>query len=371
MCGNGIRVFAKYLVDRGLRRGDAIAVQTLGGIKHVETVRDDDGLFVSARVDMGEPVLAAVEIPTTLPGDPVLDARLTTGLGDVAVTCVSMGNPHAVLWVDDVDEAPVTTLGPAIEELDAFPRATNVEFAQVADPGRIRLRVWERGVGETLACGTGACATLVAGVLTGRCGRSAIVELPGRRAAHRVARGRQRLHDGPGRGRVRGRVAHPGRGLDAPRTGRSRPAARVGGVTMCPTPGRAPGVDTRLRREDPSVVRTANRIANLPPYLFAEIDRKVGAEDGAGHRRHLAGHRRPRPPHARAHRRGDGPRDPRPEEPPVPELLRLAAVPRGVLGVDEAPLRRRRRPEHRDARPDRQQGGHRARSSSPSSTPAT
>jgi diaminopimelate epimerase len=156
-----------------------VAVQTLGGIKLVEVITDDEGSFASARVDMGEPVLDAARIPTTLPGEPVVDAPATTAAGDVSVTCVSMGNPHAIVWVDDVDEAPVTTLGPLVETADVFPRKTNVEFAQVTAPDRIRLRVWERGVGETLACGTGACATLVAASLTGRTGRRATVELPG------------------------------------------------------------------------------------------------------------------------------------------------------------------------------------------------
>lgn len=179
MCGNGVRVFAKYLDDAGRVNGDTIAVQTLGGIKRIDILRDEKGAFSLARVDMGTPVLDAAGIPTTLPGDPVVDALVTTDAGDVRVTCVSMGNPHAIVWVDDVDSAPVTTTGPLVEAAPVFPRKTNVEFAQVVDSGRIRLRVWERGVGETLACGTGACATLVAAALTGRTGRSATIELPG------------------------------------------------------------------------------------------------------------------------------------------------------------------------------------------------
>jgi diaminopimelate epimerase len=179
MCGNGVRVFAKRLVDTGLVTGDSVAVQTLGGVRHIEIERDADGAFALARVDMGAPALARSDIPTTLPGDPVVDATVQTGLGAFAVTCVSMGNPHAVVWVDDVETAPVTTVGPLIECADVFPRKTNVEFAQVVSEDDIRLRVWERGVGETLACGTGACATLVAAVLTGRTGRTATIELPG------------------------------------------------------------------------------------------------------------------------------------------------------------------------------------------------
>ncbi|HEY5506753.1 MAG TPA: diaminopimelate epimerase [Coriobacteriia bacterium] len=179
MCGNGIRCFARHLVDNGLAEGDTIAVQTLGGIRKIEVIRDEYGEFEAARVDMGAPVLAAADIPTTLPGDPVIDRTVSTKLGDVTVTCVSMGNPHAIIWVDDADAAPVLTMGPLVETAAAFPNKTNVEFAQVIDTENIRLRVWERGVGETLACGTGACATLVAAALTGRTGRSATIELPG------------------------------------------------------------------------------------------------------------------------------------------------------------------------------------------------
>jgi diaminopimelate epimerase len=184
MCGNGVRVFVRYLVDRGIVSGDVVNVQTGSGIKSVSVERDSDGGFALARVDMGEPTLTAVLVPTTLPGHPVLDAPLATDMGEVRVTCVSMGNPHAVIWVDDVDAAPVTELGPIVETHPAFPRGTNVEFAQLLGRGnddveRIRLRVWERGVGETLACGTGACATAVAAALAGRTGRTVIVELRG------------------------------------------------------------------------------------------------------------------------------------------------------------------------------------------------
>jgi diaminopimelate epimerase len=179
MCGNGVRVFAKYLADNGLITGDSVVVQTLGGLKPIDIVRDTDGAFLLARVDMGAPVLGAADVPTLLPGDPVIDATVHTGLGDVVVTCVSMGNPHAVTWVADVDTAPVTTVGSLVETSPVFPRKTNVEFAELTGKDRIRLRVWERGVGETLACGTGACATLVAAALTGRTSRSATIELPG------------------------------------------------------------------------------------------------------------------------------------------------------------------------------------------------
>ena len=180
MCGNGVRCVAKYLVDNGLVTGDRVGVQTLGGVYEIDVARDADGRFEVATVDMGEPVLLPALIPTTLPGeDSVVAAPLTIAGETWEVTCVSMGNPHAIVWVDDVDAAPVTTIGPLIETDPAFPRRTNVEFASVTTEGLIRLRVWERGVGETLACGTGACATVVAASLAGLVDRAAAVELPG------------------------------------------------------------------------------------------------------------------------------------------------------------------------------------------------
>jgi diaminopimelate epimerase len=180
MCGNGIRCFAKWLVDRSLVDGDTLTVQTLGGAKTIEVERCEDGTMALARVDMGEPVLDLAAVPAKLDGMTAVDYPIETAAGTVNVTIVSMGNPHAVIWVDDVDTAAVDTIGPLVENHPAFPRKTNVEFAQaLPDEHRIRLRVWERGVGETLACGTGACAALVASVLGGRTTRTVTVELPG------------------------------------------------------------------------------------------------------------------------------------------------------------------------------------------------
>ncbi len=184
MCGNGIRCFAKYAVDHGLVTGETLRVETLAGVRPVEVARDADGRMEAATVDMGQPALAPADIPTTLapvrPDDgAVIGVPVTTGLGTFRVTCVSMGNPHAIVWVDDVDEAPVETVGPLIENHPAFPQRTNVEFAQIAGDGVIRLRVWERGVGETLACGSGACAAVVAASLEERVAREAVIELPG------------------------------------------------------------------------------------------------------------------------------------------------------------------------------------------------
>ncbi len=181
MCGNGVRCFAKYLVDHGLIAEDVndIRVQTLGGVRPLTVTRAADGTMDTATVDMGVPILSAPDIPMALAADVVLDHPIETEVGTFAVTAVSMGNPHAVIWVDDVDTAPVHTVGPIIETHPLFPAKTNVEFAQSVSDDHIRLRVWERGVGETLACGTGACATLVAAVLGCSVGREATIELPG------------------------------------------------------------------------------------------------------------------------------------------------------------------------------------------------
>jgi len=186
MCGNGIRCFAKYVVDHGLvpAEQDTVRVETSIGVLDVALTRDYDGTLALATVDMGKPILEPALIPTAMRcggnEDMVIGCDLETELGTVPVTPVSMGNPHCVVFVDDIDEAPVHTLGPAIETHPAFPRKTNVEFAQVLeDEDIILLRVWERGVGETLACGTGACAATVATALNCRGGREATVELPG------------------------------------------------------------------------------------------------------------------------------------------------------------------------------------------------
>ncbi|MDP2233796.1 MAG: diaminopimelate epimerase [Actinomycetota bacterium] len=181
MCGNGIRCFAKYVVDHGMVAADAetLRIETLGGIKPITFTRESDGTLAMATVDMGEPVLTPSDIPSTFSGAQVFQCPIETEYGTYEITAVSMGNPHAIIWVDDVEEAPVDTVGAAIENDPHFPRKTNVEFAQLMEDQTIRLRVWERGVGETLACGTGACATLVAATLACLVGRSATIELPG------------------------------------------------------------------------------------------------------------------------------------------------------------------------------------------------
>jgi len=203
MCGNGIRCFAKYVVDHGLipAEQETLAVDTLGGIKPITITRAEDGTMALATVDMGEPVLAPGRIPTEVPcgevEDMVVSCPLETDLGTYDVSCVSMGNPHCVLWVSDIDSAPVAELGPLIENHPAFPNKTNVEFAQMASDDVIRLRVWERGCGETLACGTGACATAVVASLTLRSGRQTTVELLGGELEIRWAENDHVLMTGP------------------------------------------------------------------------------------------------------------------------------------------------------------------------------
>lgn len=181
MCGNGARCFAKYVVDHGLVPGEAtsLVIETFGGLKPVTFTRDDDGRLVTATVDMGVPLFAPEQIPADFEGSLIYDCPLDTPFGTFDLTAVNMGNPHVIIWVEDLDGAPVETVGPFIATHERFPHGTNVEFAQLIDPTTIRMRVWERGVGETLACGTGACAVLVAGTLSCRVGREATIELPG------------------------------------------------------------------------------------------------------------------------------------------------------------------------------------------------
>jgi diaminopimelate epimerase len=181
MCGNGIRCFAKYLYDRGLTGGADIPVETGAGLLHLQVTPGPDGRAASVRVDMGRPVLTPAHIPTVLRegADPIVDAPLELGDRTLKVTTVSMGNPHAVTFVDDVRAYPIEAVGPQVERHPAFPRRINTEFVQVVSDGEIIFRVWERGAGATLACGTGACAAVAAGVLSGKTGRRVLVHLPG------------------------------------------------------------------------------------------------------------------------------------------------------------------------------------------------
>jgi diaminopimelate epimerase len=178
MCGNGVRCVAKYVSDHGIVRKPRLRIETGRGVLTLD-LESRNGKVERVRVNMGAPILEAAEIPTTLPGDPPTNVPLRVQHQTYSVTCVSMGNPHCVLYVEGVERAPILELGPLIETDPHFPRRTNVEFVQVLSRDEVRMRVWERGSGETLACGTGACAVAVAGVLTERTGRRLLAHLRG------------------------------------------------------------------------------------------------------------------------------------------------------------------------------------------------
>jgi len=172
-CGNGARCFARFVRDKGLTQKDVIPVETAAGI--IELHLTDDG---QVRVNMGRPRFAPAELPFVAEAEQA-EYELEVEDERLAIGAVSMGNPHAVLRVDSVDTAPVERLGPAIESHKRFPERANVGFMEVVSPGRIRLRVYERGAGETLACGTGACAAAVVARRWNLTGERSIVELPG------------------------------------------------------------------------------------------------------------------------------------------------------------------------------------------------
>jgi diaminopimelate epimerase len=192
MCGNGVRCLAKYVYDHGIAKKDNLAIETGRGI--LKLALEVSAAKVSrVRVDMGEPILEAAKIPTTIVAERVVNAPLPDLGGELAMlgdwqtacgvdprmTCVSMGNPHVVLYCRDVAKVPLEFVGPVIERAAIFPRRINVHFVQVHSPGEATMRTWERGSGITLACGTGACAVCVAGVLTGNTGRKLLAHLPG------------------------------------------------------------------------------------------------------------------------------------------------------------------------------------------------
>jgi diaminopimelate epimerase len=178
MCGNGVRCVAKYVYDHGLVRKPTLSVETGRGVLTLE-LEVSGGTVRQVRVDMGEPILDAARIPTTLPGNPPTEAVLSLPDRSLSVTSVSMGNPHCITFVEAITDELVHGVGPHIEKHAAFPRRTNVEFVRVNRPDDVTMRVWERGSGETLACGTGACAVAVAGVVTGRTQRRITVHLVG------------------------------------------------------------------------------------------------------------------------------------------------------------------------------------------------
>lgn len=179
MCGNGVRLFARYVYEHGYTRERDMEIETLAGIIRPR-LRLRGRKITGVRVDMGEPKLRSSEIPMKGPDrERVLRERIRVVGRRYEITAVSMGNPHCVIFVDNADTAKVEEVGPAIERHDLFPRRTNVEFAQIVGDGEIAMRVWERGAGETLACGTGASAVLVAAVLNGLSPRKATIHLRG------------------------------------------------------------------------------------------------------------------------------------------------------------------------------------------------
>lgn len=180
MCGNAIRCVAKYLWDREMVRKEEIHIETLSGIKTC-WVHAVEGLADTVTVDMGSAVLAPAKIPVNLAGDVIVRRNTEVAGGIYEITCVSMGNPHCIVFGEDPDGLDLESLGPAFEHDPLFPERVNTEFVQVLGPNTLKMRVWERGSGETMACGTGACASAVAAVLCGSCkmGADIVVRLRG------------------------------------------------------------------------------------------------------------------------------------------------------------------------------------------------
>ncbi len=178
MCGNAIRCVGKYVYDNKMTTEETVTIETLAGEKILD-LTVEDGLVTYAKVDMGEPILQADLIPVVSQLEPVVGELIAVDQRAYAMTCVSMGNPHAITFVDEITDEHVHGLGPKLEIHQTFPKKINVEFVKVLDDETLEMRVWERGSGETLACGTGACATLVAAVLNGKTKRKAAVNLIG------------------------------------------------------------------------------------------------------------------------------------------------------------------------------------------------
>ena len=172
MCGNGVRCVAEYLFRHGYASGTVADVETLSGVKHI--VRREPGLLT---VDMGAPELAPEKIPVTGFAKPVVNELVEVNGGAVRMTCVSMGNPHCVVYVPDTAGLNLPVLGGAMEHSKWFPEGVNTEFIQILDETHLKMRVWERGSGETMACGTGACAAVVASVLNGHCKKDTDVDV--------------------------------------------------------------------------------------------------------------------------------------------------------------------------------------------------
>lgn len=182
MCGNGIRCVAKYVYDKKLTDKTSIAIESFGKVKYLELTLGDDGKVSTVRVNMGAPILISKDIPVISENENVIDEEIEVDGKIYKMTCVSMGNPHAVVFIDDVDEIrdfDIEKIGPKFENHKRFPERVNTEFVKVIDRSRVQMRVWERGTGETLACGTGSCATAVACMLNGLTENKVSIELLG------------------------------------------------------------------------------------------------------------------------------------------------------------------------------------------------
>ena len=187
MCGNGIRCVAKYVYDRGIAHRELLHIETRSGVKTCR-VHEEDGQAALVTVDMGAAEFAPGAVPVNLPGEQVVGRQVQVAGGVYAITCVSMGNPHCVVFGGDPDELDLAAIGPKFERDPLFPQGVNTEFVQVLGPHTLKMRVWERGSGETLACGTGACASVAAAVRGGYCpeGEDVTVRLRGGELSIRV-----------------------------------------------------------------------------------------------------------------------------------------------------------------------------------------
>ena len=178
MCGNGIRCVAKYVFDKKMTEKTSISIGSAGKIKYLD-LTIENGVTQSVRVNMGSPILEPEQIPVKLPGDQIIKQPIVVCDKEYEITCVSMGNPHAVVFMDEVKDLDLEKIGPYFENHAVFPKRTNTEFVKVLDRETVEMRVWERGTGETFACGTGCCATVVACVLNGLTGHAVTVKLLG------------------------------------------------------------------------------------------------------------------------------------------------------------------------------------------------
>lgn len=179
MCGNGIRCVAKFVYDKRLTRQKQISIVSAGKVKYLDLTVDENNLVKTVKVNMGSPILIPEQIPAIFEGENVIDAPIQVQGQEYRVTCVSMGNPHAVVFVESTADLDLEKIGPDFEHHKVFPNRTNTEFVEVIDRSHVKMRVWERGTGETLACGTGCCATVVACVLNGLTNADVEVEVLG------------------------------------------------------------------------------------------------------------------------------------------------------------------------------------------------